>query len=236
MGRGLGRPGGARDDGPVTSGATGLADGSAGIARTGSRVGRLAVGRVAAVASIALCLLIQQVNHDFFPPAISVSQYGIGRWGWVFTAWAAVVVLATLALHAGGTVRGNGAGPALLTGAAGLIVMGVVRTDAGGLQHSVHAKVHMVGSIVGLIALPIGMALAMAHTRRWWRRLAWSLVVAGSASLIMVLISAYGVATPGLDAAHSWALWQAIAVTLDMLLLSSLAISSFPGQQMHPAQ
>lgn len=187
------------------------------------------VGRVATCASVVLCLLVQYVNHDFFPPDISVSQYGVGPNGWVFTTWAAVVALATLTLVAGGTVHEHYVGSWLAAGGAGLIVMGVVRTDAGGLQQSFHAKVHMSASIVALVALPIGMALATDHGRAWMRRLAWWFVLISAISLVMVLLSAAGVATPGLDSTHSWALWQAVAVTSDMLLLATFALSSLPG-------
>ncbi|SDP39987.1 Protein of unknown function [Nakamurella panacisegetis] len=200
---------------------------SAGAARTSENL--LIVGRVAAVASLVLCLLIQYLNHDFFPPDVSVSQYGVGPRGWVFTTWTAVVALAALTLRAGGSMNEHHVGYWLGAGSFGLVLMGIVRTDAGGLQQSFHAKVHMGASILALVALPIGMALAMDHACAWLRRSAWIFVVLGAVALVMVLVSAAGVATPGLDAPHSWAMWQAVAVTLDMLLLAAFAWASLPG-------
>ena len=181
------------------------------------------------MAALVLCVLIQYINHDFFPPDVSISQYGVGPRGWVFTVWTAVVALAALMLRAGGTMHEHHVGYWLGVGSFGLVVMGIVRTDAGGLQQSLHAKVHMGASILALVALPIGMALAMDHARAWLRRCSWVLLVLGAIGLVMVLVSAAGVATPGLDAQHSWAFWQAVSVTLDMLLLAALAWASLPG-------
>ncbi len=186
-----------------------------------------AVGRISAGFALLLCLLLQYVNHDFFPPQISVSQYGIGRYGWVFTCWAVACALAVLVLYAAGPEHRPGVAYGLATGCAGLLVMGVVRTDAGGLQHSWHAKLHTTGAIVALVALPFGMAFALDWTGTWWRRVAWSLVVLSSAALILVLLSAAGVAAPGLGAEQSWALWQAVAVTVDMALLATYTLSGF---------
>ncbi len=195
-----------------------------------SAAAALLTGRIATAGSLVLCVLLQWVSHDFFPPQISVSQYGIGPRGWVFTLWTAVTALALMALYAGGPSHRRGVGYLLAVGSVGLLVMGVVRTDAGGLQHSWHAKVHMVSSILALVALPFGMAFALHWTRLWWRRLAWALTVVSSAALIMVLVSAFGVASPGLDAPHSWALWQAVAVTLDMILLAMFALGGFNSE------
>ncbi len=200
-------------------------------ARPAGRPGLLVVGRIAAALSLVLCVVVQWINHDFFPPDVSISQYGIGPRGWVFTLWAAMVALAVLTLQAGGTVHQHHIGNWLAAGSVGLVVMGVVRTDADGLQQSLHARVHMIASIVALVALPIGMALAMSHAKPRWRRTAWVMFGLSALCLVLVLISAGGVATPGLDAQHSWSLWQSVAVTLDMLLLAGFALSSLPSRQ-----
>lgn len=203
-------------------------------ARPAGRPELLLVGRIAAAASLVLCVLVQWVNHDFLPPDISISQYGLGPHGWVFTVWVAMVALAVLTLQAGGTVRHHRVGNWLAAGSVGLLVMGVVRTDGDGLQQSLHARVHMIGSIVALIALPLGMALVMSHASPRWRTGSWILVGLSSLCLILVLISAAGVATPGLDAQRSWSLWQSVAVTSDMVLLAGFGVSSFQSRQQQP--
>jgi hypothetical protein len=203
-------------------------------ARPAGRPELLVIGRTAAALSLVLCVLVQWVNQDFFPPDVSVSQYGVGPRGWVFTVWVATMALAVLTLQAGGTVHEHHFGRWwLVAGSLALVVMGVVRTDADGLQQSLHARVHMVASIVALLTLPLGIALAMTHAKPRWRRFAGVMVGLSTACLVLVLVSAGGVATPGLDSQHSWALWQSVAVTLDMLLLAGFGLSSFPSNQDH---
>ncbi len=222
---------GTRDDGEVSSPAADLADRSGPAQSAGWSMGLLNLGRIATLAALVLCVGLQQINHDFFPPSISVSQYGIGPHGWLFTLWTAVTVVASLAIWRANPQRQRAAGYLLTLGGVALLVMGVVRTDAGGLQHSWHAKVHMYASILALVAVPIGLAIGLRWAQTRWRRIAWCLVAISDAALIMVLVSAAGVATPGWDAPHSWALWQAVAVTMDMLVLAIFALATFspPG-------
>ena len=47
-----------------------------------------------AVAGWVLWVAIQVVAKDPFPPEISLSQYGLGEFGWVFTVWAIVLAAA----------------------------------------------------------------------------------------------------------------------------------------------
>ena len=217
----------------MTSAGTGVQSGPAPLHRPGSSPW-LGIGRSATLAAIVFCVLLQWINHDWFPPQISVSQYGVGPRGWVFTCWAALLALSVLALGRGGP-PGRGRAPAprssrlarwcLRIGSAGLLVMGIVRTDAGGAQHSWHAKVHMAGSVVALLALPLGIMLALAWAARPWRRAALALTVISVAALLLVLASALGRATPGMDAEQSWAFWQSVAVTVDMMLVSVFALA-----------
>lgn len=189
----------------------------------------LGLGQAATVAAILSCLLLQWINHDWFPPEVSVSQYGIGPRGWVFTCWSALLALSVLALAAGGSELGVRPTRAvycwLVVGSAGLLVMGIVRTDAGGAQQSWHAQAHMVGSSLALMTLPVGILLAMRWASRPWRRAALALTAISAAALLLVLASALGAANFGMDAEQSWAFWQAAAVTADMLLVGTFALA-----------
>ncbi len=200
---------------------------------TGGRYDRRRhVGQVAAAAAVAGCLLIQQLSGDWFPPAISVSQYGVGRWGVLFTCWTVLLGLAPVVLHSAtppiaGTRRREAAAKVLLSvGGVAAVVMGLIRTDAGGLQHSWHAKVHLVASIFTLVALPFGIALSMQAASRFWRAIADLLALTSTIGLIGVLMAAGGAALPGMDAASAWAFWQAVAVGVDLALLVGFAASA----------
>ena len=194
----------------------------------------LIVGEISAALCVVLLLVMQDANHDWFPPEISVSQYGLGRHGWIFTCWTVALALTVLATVAAGPVAGMvdtvRVYPWLLAGSVGVLVMGAIRTDAGGAQHSWHAKVHMIGSIVALITLPVGMVFALALAARLWRRAAMVLMVFSGAALLLVLASALGVRTPGMDAQHAWAFWQAIAVTVDMLFVVVFAMAGLDAR------
>ena len=195
----------------------------------------LLVGRLATLAAIGGCVLMQWINGDWFPPEISVSQYGLGPRGWVFTCWTLALALSVLALTRGGPELGARRArlvySCFVPGCIGVVVMGIVRTDAGGLQHSWHARTHQVASIVALLALPVGIVLAMAWAGRRWRRTALALVMSSAAALLLVLASALGVSTLGMNAPRSWAFWQSVAVTVELMLVAVFALAGMTGRE-----
>ena len=175
-------------------------------------------GTVAVALAWALSVAVQAVAGDPLPPDISISQYGVGPHGWLFSLWMLVTVAGPCLLYLYRPVRGFGAGWWLSVGLIGSAVMATVRTDPGGLQESVHAKIHMVGATLALVGLPIGILLGVAMAARPWRWCVRGLVGISSVSLVLLLISAAGVDTTGAGAATSWSLWQSIALAADMLL------------------
>ena len=175
-------------------------------------------GTTAVALTWALCVAVQAVAGDALPPDISVSQYGVGPHGWLFSLWVLVIAAGPCLLYRFRPVRGYGAGWWLLVGLIGTAVMAIVRTDPGGLQESVHAKIHMAGAVLALAGLPIGILLAVAAAARPWRWCATGLVAISAVSLELLLVSAAGVDTTGAGAATSWSLWQSIALAADMLL------------------
>jgi hypothetical protein len=176
-------------------------------------------GVVAVTAAWLLSVVVQVVASDPFPPKISVSQYGVGPHGWLFSLWVATVVAAPWCLYLYRPVRGFGARWALAVGVMGGAVMAIVRTDAGGLQRSAQAKVHLVGSVMALSGVPIGILLCLLGGAAIWLRTAFALVGLASAALALLLMSAAGWDTTGAGPATSWAFWQSIALIADLLLL-----------------
>jgi hypothetical protein len=212
----------------VTSAPTDVSD----VPRQHARLVRsrwLMTGRLSTLAAVVGCLLLQWVNADWFPPEISVSQYGIGPRGWVFTCWSALLALSVVGLARGGPELGARRARSvygwLTVGCVGLLVMGTVRTDAGGVQQSWHARTHQVASILALLTLPVGIVLALGWARRTWRRAAVALAVLSAASLLLVLASALGMPSLGMDPPHAWAFWQSVAVTVDLLLVGVFALA-----------
>lgn len=187
--------------------------------------GWLIAGRWCAAGGWLLWVAMQVLADDPFPPEISVSQYGLGGSGWVFTVWALTLAAAPLLLLRAAPVPGPAAA-LLWVGFAGALAMAVVRTDDGGGAMSWHAKVHMVGAVVALVFLPLGILLGMRVAGPGARRIAAVLAWAAAAAGALVVVSATGVDTAGLGAPRSWALWQGTLVVIEMLLVSVYAVAA----------
>jgi hypothetical protein len=183
----------------------------------------LVAGRCCAVAGWILWVLVQLVARDPFPPEISMSQYGVGPNGWLFSLWVILLASGPVLLQFYRPVPG----PArwlLLTGYAATWLMAIVRTDEGGLQMSTQAKVHMVGAVIALICLPLGMLLALQFTARPWRPVSQVLAAAAIVVGSLIVLSAIGLDTAGMGAASSWALWEGTLTVIEMLLVTVYAL------------
>jgi hypothetical protein len=181
-------------------------------------------GRTCAATAWVLWVVVQIVAADPFPPEISVSQYGVGPHGWLFTVWVVALASAPLLLLRYRPVPG----PArwlLAVGYAGSLLMAFVRTDEGGTQMSTQAKVHMAGAIPAMVALPLGIVAAMWFAAPAWRSASLVLAALSTISGVAILLAAVGVDTAGLGAASSWAFWQGVSIVIDMILVSVYAIA-----------
>jgi hypothetical protein len=191
-------------------------------------------GTVVTAFAWILFVVVQAVAGDPLPPDISVSQYGVGPHGWLFSIWMLTVAAGPCLLFRYRPTRQFGAGWWLLVGLLGSALMATVRTDPGGLQLSVNAKIHMAGSVLALVGLPLGIMFSLLAAARPWRRLSVALVAVSAVSLELLLFSAAGADTTGAGAATSWALWQSVALAVDLLLLvvqvfAVLTIPPLPG-------
>ena len=189
----------------------------------GTRSATLIAGRACTALGWLLWVALQVLADDPFPPEISVSQYGLGPTGWVFTVWAAALGAAPLLLLAGAAAPGP-TRPVLWVGFAGAALMAVVRTDEGGGAMSGHAQAHMAGAVVALVFLPLGIVLALRGAPSAARRLALALTALAAVLGVLVIMSATGLDTAGLGAGGSWALWQGALVVVEMILVTVLAV------------
>ena len=185
--------------------------------------GYLRAGRWCAAAGWVLWIVVQVVADDPFPPEISLSQYGLGPHGWIFSLWVILLATSPLLLFRARPVPG----PAkwlLAAGYLGVWTMALVRTDEGIQAMSPHAKVHMYGAVLAMVFLPLGILSVLRYSTR--------LRAAGrrprhrgrGASASLVLVSAVGVDTAGLGAAKSWALWQGTMLIIEMALVTLYAV------------
>jgi hypothetical protein len=188
----------------------------------GRAAGCLRAGRWCAASGWVLWIVVQAVADDPFPPEISLSQYGLGPHGWLFSVWVILLATSPLLLFRARPVPG----PAmwlLVAGYLGVWTMALVRTDAGIQAMSGHAKVHMVGAVLAMVFLPLGILSVLRFATRY-RGLAAALAIAAGVVGVLVLLSAIGVDTAGLGAPKSWALWQGTMLIIEMALVTLYAV------------
>ena len=189
------------------------------------------IGTVAAALSWLLFFAVQIVSGDFLPPAISVSQYGVGPHGWIFSCWMVANAIAIGSLYLSLGRRETLTTTAFVVGVVGTMTMALVRTDPDGLQQSWGAKVHMIGAVLELAGMPIGMWLAMRTVSTRWGATGLAFVVGQATALALLLVAATGVPTAWTTAPKSWAFWQAVAIGLQMVQLLAFAACCWrPGR------
>lgn len=192
------------------------------------------VGVVAAVS-------MQAVKGDWFPPENSMSQYGVGRYGWVFTVCVAALGLAGLAM-AVGTLRTTTAmrrttAILLIVWGGPLLLTGVVPADATAAHPSAAGVTHMYLSAVALLALPMAgflTALSGRPTARPVRLTLLVLCVLSELSLVLLLLAANGVDVSGLGSRAAWSLYQSISVVLDVAILYLVRLGLAPHRGVRP--
>lgn len=172
-----------------------------------------------------LWIAMQVIAKDPFPPEISLSQYGLGGAGFVFTLWAIGLGATPLLLLRYRPVDGP-ARPVAWIALVAAVLTGLVRTDEGGAQLSLAAKVHQVVAVTALVMLPLAVLFAMMTAERRWWRLAVGIAAATAGVGILVLLSAAGLDTAARGAPASWALWEGSLGVLEMLLVSVYAAAA----------
>lgn len=188
--------------------------------------GWLRAGQVLAVVSVVLCIAMQAVARQWFPPPVSMSQYGVGPWGWIFSLWAVSFSLSPVCCERSLPGRNLVSRVQLLLGLAGTVVMAIVRTDPGGAQISINAKVHLVASIFCLAFLPLGMLATLWGLGRRWRWTGMVLVGIVAASLGLLILAAVGYDSAGMGSHRSWAFWQSVATVGCLTMVGSLALAA----------
>lgn len=188
---------------------------------------RLGLALLMTLAAVVLCVAVQAVAGVWFPPPISLSQYGIGPQGWIFSLWVLTLAAAPIISQSLVPQRTRWGARFLLVGAVGTAVMAVVRTDVGGEQGSVNAKIHMVGSILALFFIPLGVAVVLWACGRVWRWVGLIMLTAIAASLVLLLLAAAGLDTTGRGPQLSWVWWQTVAAVLDHLIVLVLGLAAW---------
>jgi hypothetical protein len=175
------------------------------------------LGWAAFAGMVVSWIAMQAVSGIWFPPPVSVSQYGVGPQGWIFSLFLLCIGAGMICWYRVSD-RPRSALVLVVVGVVGCVVAAVVRTDSGGLQASWHAKVHMVGGSLLLVALPLAVWRMLRLRSRALAVLSGAGCWVMGAALVLLLVAAFGVNTLGIESHRAWALWQGVAMLVGMVL------------------
>ena len=187
---------------------------------------------IGAVSVVAL----QAAGGDWFPPEVSISQYGVGEYGWMLTMTLLFMAGASALLFWGayrqGAARGWQVALPWAVWILALVVMAFVPTNEWPAPLSLTGQVHQAAAVCGLFAAPIGAVLMVGISARRARtgpgaRARIIVIISAAASwlfLALLLLTNIDIDFTGLGYRRAWALHQTIAVVLDIVMTFALII------------
>lgn len=179
---------------------------------------------------------MQAVSGDWFPPEVSISQYGVGRYGWVLTMTLVFLSTASALLLWGarrlGAVRTWRAALPWAIWTVALLVMAFVPTNEWPGPLSLRGEVHQAAAVLGLSFAPVGAVLMVVPGNSSGARApgaAARLVVIASALLswvflLLLVLTNVDIDPTGLGDQRAWSLHQTVAVVLDIVMIFALII------------
>lgn len=189
----------------------------------------------------AFCVLaMQAVSGDWFPPDVSISQYGVGRYGWMLTVTLLCLAAASALLLWGAYRLGSARQWRVVlpwtVWILALVVMAFVPTNEWPAPLSLTGQIHQAAAVIGLFVAPIGAMVMVGigarqsgHTDGRPGKRAETVAV-GSALLgwfflVLLLLTNIDIDVTGLGYQRAWSLHQSIAVVLDIIMVFALIIS-----------
>lgn len=189
------------------------------------------------IAGTLSVIAIQAVSGDWFPPEVSISQYGVGEYGWMLTM-TLLFLAAASALLLWGAHRQEAARswPVILPWSVwilALVVMAFVPTNEWPGPLTLTGQVHQAAAICGLFAAPIAAVLMVGLGARSARgtagRQARTIVITSALLswffLGLLLLTNIDIDLTGLGYRRAWSLHQTVAVLLDIVMVFALIIS-----------
>jgi len=191
---------------------------------------------LAMIAGTLSIVAIQVAGDDWFPPEVSISQYGVGEYGWMLTTTLLLLaVTSALLLWGAHRLAVARSWPVILPWTVwiiALIVMAFVPTNEWPEPLTLTGQVHQAAAVCGLFAAPIGAVLMVGLGTRsapdTVGKRARTIVI-GSALLSwfflgLLLLTNIDIDITGLGYRQAWALHQTVAVLLDIVMVFALII------------
>lgn len=179
--------------------------------------------------SISL-IAMQAIRGDWFPPAVSISQYGVGEYAWTLTVSLLLVAVASALLLLG--ARRQGAAPnwpvilAWTVWTVALVVMALVPTNVWPSPLTLRGQVHQAAAVLGLFAGPIGAVLMVGLGARAaglagsrGRTVAIACAALSWFFLGLLVLTNIDIDITGLGNQGAWSLHQTVAVLFDIVMI-----------------
>lgn len=188
------------------------------------------------IAGAAAVIAMQAVGGDWFPPEVSISQYGVGEYGWMLTMTLLFLAAASALLLWGAHRQAAARTWSVILPSSvwilALVVMAFVPTNAWPAPLTLTGQVHQAAAVLGLFAAPIGAVLMVGLDRSGAAGAAGSrarVIVIGSGALSWVFLGLLALTNididpTGLGYRRAWSLHQTIAVLLDIVMVFALII------------
>ncbi|MBA3800325.1 MAG: DUF998 domain-containing protein [Geodermatophilaceae bacterium] len=187
------------------------------------------------IAGALSIVALQLVSRDWFPPEVSISQYGVGEYGWMLTATLLCFAGASALLLWGAMRQSPRLGWPVIAPwtlwIAGLVVMALIPTNEWPAPLTLTGQIHQAAAICGLFFAPIGAVLmvrpAIHSETRTGRRARGVVISSGLLSwffLGLLLLTNIDIDITGLGYLRAWSLHQTIAVLFDIVMVFALIV------------
>lgn len=181
-------------------------------------------------------IAMQAVGGDWFPPEVSISQYGAGEYGWMLTMTLLLLAGASALLlwgaHRQGAARSWQVILPWIVWTVALVVMAFVPTNEWPEPLSLRGQVHQGAAVLGLFFAPVGAVLMVGLGRRARTDTAGSraralVIVSALLSwlfLLLLVLTNVDIDITGLGYQGAWSLHQTVAVLLDIAMTFALIV------------
>ncbi|PRZ42850.1 uncharacterized protein DUF998 [Antricoccus suffuscus] len=178
-------------------------------------------------ATVVSSIVMQIGKGDFLPPKVSMSQYGVGPFGWTFTITLILLAAGSMTM-AIADLRRFPPPPRAVTiliaiWAVGVVLTGLVPADPDQSIPTLAGRAHTLFASLALIVLPIAAVIRVTMARRQppkpLRITICVLAFASELSLGLLVLAATGIDITGLGPHSAWALYESSSVVLDVVLI-----------------
>lgn len=183
-------------------------------------------------ATIVSSIVMQIGKDDFLPPKVSMSQYGVGPFGWTFTVTLILLAAGSMTMLIADVRRLPVPPRAVLilisVWSVCVVLTALVPADPDQSMPTLTGRAHTLFASLALIVLPVAAVIRATIARRRppkpLRVAICVIALASETSLALLVVAANGVDLTGLGPHSAWALYESSSVVLDVILVYLLCV------------